>query len=238
MLKLFKKVLKSKFPDSKASVFWIYTLSEFIIVILGILIALKINNWNNERKNRELERIFLNEFKVNLSNDLKDISINIELLGNVLNSNTIIDNYLNCEMTFADSLNSHFGYLYNVILFVNDVSAYESVKSIGLDLIRNNELREKITYLYSGRYSYILKLQELHLMLNQDFLFPAMIKELNNYVPLVFASPNDSKQIKESTELKSFIKMNITSLTYQIAAYKSVKKTINEINELIDKELE
>ncbi|MFT4696459.1 MAG: uncharacterized membrane protein YgaE (UPF0421/DUF939 family) [Urechidicola sp.] len=49
MLKFFRKIRQKMLTENKFSKYLIYAIGEIILVVIGILIALWINNWNNER---------------------------------------------------------------------------------------------------------------------------------------------------------------------------------------------
>lgn len=100
---------KKKSKNSQKSNFWLNTISELLIVILGILIALQIDNWNSYRKDRIFEQTLLEEFKENLSIDLKNIESNIESLEEIRTSNSIITDFLDNQTQYSDTLDKHFG---------------------------------------------------------------------------------------------------------------------------------
>nr|WP_321222148.1 hypothetical protein [uncultured Psychroserpens sp.] len=52
MIKLFRHVRKSLIEDNKMSKYFKYAIGEIILVIIGILMALQINNWNENRKTK------------------------------------------------------------------------------------------------------------------------------------------------------------------------------------------
>ncbi len=62
--------LKDRFAERKWSKYFLYLFGEILLVMIGILLAIKINNWNEDRKLREQEQLFLlwlkNEMEVNL----------------------------------------------------------------------------------------------------------------------------------------------------------------------------
>ena len=64
----------------KTGKYFKYAIGEIILVVIGILIALSINNWNEERKERILEISILNEIANNLENDLVSIDSGIEII--------------------------------------------------------------------------------------------------------------------------------------------------------------
>jgi len=74
---LFRKRGKGN-ERSRPGNFWI-SAGEFILVFLGILIALQVENWNQDRQDRKLERIQLYEMLANLYADLEDIEYNIRM---------------------------------------------------------------------------------------------------------------------------------------------------------------
>jgi len=50
MIKFFRKIRKNLLNEGKATRYFKYAIGEIILVVIGILIALRINNWN-ETKN-------------------------------------------------------------------------------------------------------------------------------------------------------------------------------------------
>jgi|TARA_R110002020_G_scaffold396281_1_gene606303 sensor domain CHASE-containing protein len=50
MIKFFRKIRQRMLSESKFSRYLLYAIGEIILVVIGILIALQINTWNEERK--------------------------------------------------------------------------------------------------------------------------------------------------------------------------------------------
>ena len=59
MIKFFRKIRQRLLSENKFSKYLIYAIGEIILVVIGILIALSINNWNENKKDRKLEKEFL-----------------------------------------------------------------------------------------------------------------------------------------------------------------------------------
>ena len=59
-----------------------YAVGEIVLVVIGILIALQINNWNEERKQKQKEIVNLIAIKEDLEHDLKTEFINGISFGN------------------------------------------------------------------------------------------------------------------------------------------------------------
>jgi len=55
--------------DNKFSKYFLYAIGEIILVVIGILIALSINNWNELKKIRNTEKVYLIEIKSDLIQD-------------------------------------------------------------------------------------------------------------------------------------------------------------------------
>jgi hypothetical protein len=55
MINFFRKIRKKLSDDNKPLKYMMYALGEIILVVIGILIALQINNWNEDRKRRAIE---------------------------------------------------------------------------------------------------------------------------------------------------------------------------------------
>jgi len=66
MINLFKRVRKSLLNEGKTRKYLKYAIGEIVLVVIGILIALQVNNWNENRKNIQKAK----EFRERLVNDI------------------------------------------------------------------------------------------------------------------------------------------------------------------------
>ena len=55
MIKFFRKIRQKLLSEDKFRKYLLYAIGEIILVVIGILIALQINNWNQNRLNKQLE---------------------------------------------------------------------------------------------------------------------------------------------------------------------------------------
>ncbi len=67
MIKFFRKIRQNSIKDNKITNYLKYAVGEIVLVVIGILIALSINNWNEQRKNQD--DVHLSLFQI--LNDLK-----------------------------------------------------------------------------------------------------------------------------------------------------------------------
>jgi hypothetical protein len=63
MIKFFRKIRYDLMEKNKTGKYLKYAIGEIILVVIGILIALSINNWNQKHKNDQLANVFLTDFK-------------------------------------------------------------------------------------------------------------------------------------------------------------------------------
>ena len=69
MIKFFRKIREQLIMENKNSKYFKYALGEIILVVIGILIALQISNWNENRKQHLYENKMLGEIRTALVND-------------------------------------------------------------------------------------------------------------------------------------------------------------------------
>ena len=149
MIKFFRKIRQKLLSENKFSKYLIYAVGEIVLVVIGILIALQINNLNQDKINRNYEITMLSQIKGTLIDDIKNLEGGLRSLDKTkksLRKLAIIRN----EPTFPqDSLNYYFALLRKSGIGVSiNYSAYESIKSTGFDKISNKSLRNSITNLY------------------------------------------------------------------------------------------
>jgi sensor domain CHASE-containing protein len=73
MIKIFRKIRQQLLTENKFSKYLIYAIGEIILVVIGIMIALSINNWNEGRKKKETLNNIYTTIKQDLETDLLNI---------------------------------------------------------------------------------------------------------------------------------------------------------------------
>ena len=162
MIKLFRKIRRNLLNESKFSKYLLYAIGEIVLVIIGILIALNINNKNEIRKN---ERKFIfnlvqvsNELKANIENTTKGIFKYQEidsLLGSVMSD----------TLEVADFKTSEGYYLGNILVkgFTSTISSnsFKKLNSTSSNLDESyNPLISKLDSLYLIREKQMLHWNE------------------------------------------------------------------------------
>lgn len=75
MIKFFRTIRKSLLMSDKPGQYFKYALGEIVLVVIGIVIALQINNWNEDRKNRDKEMAILSELHKEFSANLEQFNL-------------------------------------------------------------------------------------------------------------------------------------------------------------------
>lgn len=78
MIKFFRKIRYDLVEKNKTGKYLKYAIGEIFLVVIGILIALQINNWNQQYKNDQLSDIFLKDFKRDLESDILSLQVRIK----------------------------------------------------------------------------------------------------------------------------------------------------------------
>lgn len=156
MIKFFRRIRQNLLTENKLSKYLLYAIGEIALVMVGILLALQVNNWNEERKTRKIEKRMLEELVENLE-------FNTEILEKWITANRkndrsseIIIRALEDKLPYHDSLINHFAksiYIGKLAL-ISEVG-YESLKNVGLEIIRNKQMKKNIVNLFEGSYQII-----------------------------------------------------------------------------------
>lgn len=99
MIKVFRKIRQKILTQNKMSQYFFYAIGEIILVVIGILIALYINNANEKRINKEKIITILKEIQVDL---VTDIAESISLFDRFKEADSIQDIILNNKYTYED----------------------------------------------------------------------------------------------------------------------------------------
>lgn len=107
MLKFFRNIRKSNLKEGKAVNYLKYAIGEIILVMIGILLALGINNWNEKKNNITQAEKHLETIKLNLQDDIKQA-----------------DSLLNDTQTSTEYANTFFRQFKTLVPIDNNIQMY------------------------------------------------------------------------------------------------------------------
>tara|TARA_R110000744_G_scaffold306138_1_gene414446 strand:- start:5482 stop:6261 length:780 start_codon:yes stop_codon:yes gene_type:complete len=147
MIKFFRKIRQNLLSEGKTGKYIKYAIGEIVLVVVGILIALQINNWNEQRKyNKTEEQILIGleeEFKASLA-ELKRIT---ELNKKVRKATFDLIQNLRSKDPFEDAnkIDSLILKIYMFYTFTAESGILDEAISSGkLSYIRNEKLQGKL----------------------------------------------------------------------------------------------
>ena len=79
MIKFFRRIRQRLLSENKLGKYLAYAIGEIVLVVIGILIALQINNWNERRKQNIVEQEYLITLKKEFQNNINEVNRVIEL---------------------------------------------------------------------------------------------------------------------------------------------------------------
>jgi len=152
MIKFFRRIRYDLMENNKMGKYLKYAIGEIVLVVIGILIALQINNWNETRKFNSLKKVYVER----LIDDLKQDTLQINYLIENLNERqhiieTVINELDNArEENFSVvAIEDYFRKGWNMLDFTPSSSTYSDLSQTGnMNVFRNRELTEQIKQYY------------------------------------------------------------------------------------------
>ena len=144
MLRFFSRIRQSLFTQNKFSKYLLYAIGEILLVVIGILIALQIDNANEYRKERGQERELLLQLKSEYRSNLEQLESKMNLRNKMISASYKLLDYI--DHPNERNIDSTLKYLGFTILtptfdpIVNDI-----ISSGRIQLLQNPRLKEKLS---------------------------------------------------------------------------------------------
>jgi hypothetical protein len=154
MIKFFRKIRQRMIKENRVSQYLLYAIGETVLVVIGILIALQINNWNSDRIDTNKMRLVLQSIRADIQKDTTNIErgyFHARPENALINK---IKDKVAREGTNLDTLihiaKHEFSYYWVGHLKYTDDS-YESIKSSGIIEKLPDELKSKLIDYYTDQ---------------------------------------------------------------------------------------
>ena len=203
-----------------------YAIGEIALIVVGILIALQINNWNENQKTKRQESKLLEQLKSDLKSNFYELE------------------YLDHAKTVDDRLKSAFEFINMSNVFNSANTTYKYIENQGINILQNDSLRQRITEIYELDFHNIKYRDEINWDLITDDLRPLLDVSLKSskMVSTEFTygaildlnTPIDMKVLSKDEQFKNVIvriqNFLLIRLMHQQKTNTSLKELIAEID--------
>lgn len=163
MIPIFRKIRKKMADDNRPLKYIRYAIGEIILVVIGILIALQVNNWNQNRIKIAQERDDLENLKEEIQNNIVDFKSLDSLYATferstadglkIFNNNPKVEDFRQIDTLIATRLK----------VFPLTTSTYEEMLNTGKFYnLKNKTLKTKITQFYANADNYSVAFIEIN----------------------------------------------------------------------------
>jgi hypothetical protein len=147
MIKFFRRIRQNLLTQNKFNTYLLYAIGEIILVVIGILLALQISSWNEQRLENKQEAELLLGLKKEFQDNLSQLNASIKINGKV--TQTCLDL---TRMIRTDSVRKAPERLYELLMTMLDFNSFDArtgvsgeiVTSGKLNILKNDALRVQL----------------------------------------------------------------------------------------------
>jgi len=233
MFRFLRKIRMNLLSENKFKKYFLYAIGEIILVVIGILIALQINNWNNRRILDKNEIKSYKNIKQQLTDDQTEL---MKVKGFNLYSRQILEYAKNIierkDYSLQDSLAPCIMTLAWFSDFEKNGNIYETLVNNGdIKLMKNDTIPNKLQKLQTN-YSFVNKLEGMHReMINTNI--SKVMRGVINYDTRKPVKPEKMYAIEMQNEIVATLYL----IKHKDSAYIVALNKIDVLIDLLDKEI-
>ncbi|TRO66838.1 DUF6090 family protein [Christiangramia sabulilitoris] len=258
MLQFFKKIRQNLLAESKFTKYLIYALGEIVLVVIGILIALQINNWNESKKIEVREIGQLKSIQEDIMLDEPDIKFNLTYHKLFLDSEQQLLNYMMSPNLKPENPIKYEHALGISLILILHESAFNNLRNNNLNIISSQKLKKEISNHYDSFGKTLLIFENDHPQFDNYLLKRPYFLKYFNYKDKVSSKEStlhnnpdyynpeiemnkliliDTLGLKKDEEFKIVLAESILYSKIKIQLYENLMLRNKELIEAIDTEL-
>ncbi len=251
MIKFFRHIRKSLISENKMGKYFKYAIGEIILVMIGILLALQVNNWNNSRIDVSKEQAILKSLQTDFKANINNVDIAYNSFMEAYNASANLLEIIKDDSAINPSEIEHLlDEIINKTKSLDIITgAIDEISNTGtFNLIRNPDLRKQLS-----NWSYFKTDTEDDIVIYRNYLFDFFIPSLtkkallrNMEVPDFFEDDLGLQEISKSNfkidynktirtiEFENELYNNTLNYMYALNSYKVFKDYLTDTLKLIE----
>ena len=217
MLKFFRNIRQQLIRENRFSKYLLYAVGEIILVVIGILIALQINNENERYKKRQQEVTILENLRKDLNLDTLDINFNIHYHKSFIKEEKKLLDFLLSDLTVPPRDIDINNALSTPLILVLHKSTFNNLQNNDVALLSNNTLRKDISRFYDFFATAILKIE------NDYPTYQAYITKLPYFIKYCELNPDADNMFIDNPDSYDYYNPDFTKPALQLIDIEGAK---------------
>lgn len=240
MFRIFRTIRKKLMEHSsngrtgkKVRAYLLYAIGEILLVVIGILIALQINNWNEETKTKRDIDSALIEVMQDLESDIQVLSDEIVKREDDLEAQLRVIRFLESGRQMYDSLYADLGH---VLLKRNTgflSNGYDLLNDIGISKLKNRQLRGQLVDYYEVSITDVIDEIEDDKFEFEDVWLPYVRNNFREWKFGKYAYPNNDEELFNDSYFLASLKINLNNIKGTLLSHRQALIQAKELVALI-----
>ena len=249
MINFFRRIRQKLVSENRFSQYVIYALGEIILVVIGILLALQINNWNEEAKLNKLTQTYYEQILIDLDAELFNIQENKDFIRNKMDSyEAYIKNFKENDWTYYQIISELGKVEFGTQTPLFNDNTFQTLKQTGDIKLLPIELRNKLIAL-ERKMTYMSKIYDRNTAIYLEHMEgiamygfndsvyrymqkPLLNEQLNNYLL------TDKKVVEVVVAIEGLLRNRNSSNMKFLESYTQILEQINEVKSLVHSEIQ
>jgi len=224
----------------KFTIDWKHAVGEVFLIVVGVLVALAVNNWNTDRQDRQTELSLLQELRAALTADLDVLKGAETGFQSRKQKIEALRDHVGRAEPYAESLNADFGIVLGIWPIHFNRSPYEVLKAKGLNLVSNDSLRLKVVHVYDQVYADYQESQEDDRNVIFEVVRPYYLTAFRNIRFQETATPINYESIVRDQLFRNILEYRLRSLEANSidpveTAIRNVSSLLHDLSDEIDR---
>ena len=234
MFKFFRTIRKKLIEEDNVRKYLLYAIGEIMLVVIGILIALQINNWNEEKKMDRMVSQALSEIREDLVQDTLTLQSRITLQLTEFEAQTRIVDALNRQTLNEEEHHSDLGKLMLMRETVLLRNGYDYLKDLGISYLNRPELRQTLLQYYEHDYAMLRKDIQNDEFEFEDVWLPYTRVHFKDWEFGGYAVPHSYSDIQNDTYLLTTLKINLINKDGTIITHSRALETAKSLIAMLE----
>lgn len=239
MIKFFRKIRQRLLSENKFSKYFLYAIGEIVLVMIGVLLALQVSNWNQARVTKTNEVKTLKQLNVDLNSNLIEIKGLDSLIRERCEVGEKILNHFETKDNIMDSLKLWVEHFSGGNIFNNANTTYKNLENSENTIISNDSLRIRITLMYETEFANIHMREQIfndeslkayNSQLFKNFKTGPVIDKWLHKQKLSINTPKDYNQLRKNEDYKSAL---VEAYNFRLLRGQWLSETLIDLKELI-----